>query len=186
LDNEEYGLVQLAKKGDVAAFESLVLRYERYVYNLALRVVSNPEDAQDLAQQAFIRAWLGLANFRGEARFSTWLYSIVTNLCYTRLPRIRRELAALDTDSEALNLPDERQDPEGIVLAAGTIQNVQSAFEVLPESYRLLVTLRHLQEMSYDEIAEVTGMPLGTVKTGIFRARKLLREALEKEEVNYG
>lgn len=185
MDNEENLWVERARRGDAAAFESLVRKHERYVYNLALRVVCNPQDAQDIAQQAFVRAWRGLPQFRGEARFSTWLYRIVTNLCCNRLPRIRRELAALDPDEEALDLPDERQGPEGAALAEGTRRAVRAAFAALPESYRLLVTLRHLQEMSYEEIAQVTGMPLGTVKTGIFRARRLLREALEKEEVVY-
>jgi RNA polymerase sigma-70 factor, ECF subfamily len=133
-----------------------------------------------------VRAWQALPQFRGEARFSTWLYRIVTNQCCNRLPRIRRDLAALDPDEEALALPDQRQEPEGIEMASAARQAVQSAFAALPESYRLLVTLRHLQEMSYEEIAQVTGMPLGTVKTGIFRARRSLREALEKEEVFHG
>jgi RNA polymerase sigma-70 factor, ECF subfamily len=186
LDKDESWLIERARRGDAAAFENLVIRHERYVYNLALRVVCNPEDAQDIAQQAFVRAWQAMPQFRGEARFSTWLYRIVTNLCYNRLPRIRRELSALDPDENALALPDERQEPEGVVLAAGMRHAVQVAFAALPESYRLLVTLRHLQEMSYEEIAQVTGMPLGTVKTGIFRARRLLREALEKEERIYG
>jgi RNA polymerase sigma-70 factor, ECF subfamily len=185
LESDENWLIERARQGDAAAFERLVLQHERYVYNMALRVVSNPEDAQDIAQQSFVRAWQSLPQFRGEARFSTWLYRIVTNLCYSRLPRIRRELSALDTDENALGLPDERQGPESVVLAAGVRHAVQEAFAALPESYRLLVTLRHLQEMSYEEIAQVTGMPLGTVKTGIFRARRILRTALEKEEVVY-
>jgi RNA polymerase sigma-70 factor, ECF subfamily len=186
LDNEENWLIERARRGDTAAFERLVTRHERYVYNLALRVVGNPEDAQDIAQQSFVRAWQALPQFRGEAHFSTWLYRIVTNLCYTRLPRIRRELSALDPDEDAFSLSDERQEPESVALAGGVRRAVQVAFAALPESYRLLVTLRHLQELSYAEIAQVTGMPLGTVKTGIFRARRILREALEKEEVVYG
>lgn len=186
MENDESWLIEGARRGDIAAFERLVIRYESYVYNLALRVVSNPEDAQDIAQQSFVRVWKALPEFRGQARFSTWLYRIVTNLCYNRLPRIRRELAAMDPDENALSLPDERQGPEDLVMAAGMRQAFLQAFATLPESYRLLVTLRHLQEMSYEEIAQVTGMPLGTVKTGIFRARRLLRAVLEKEEVVYG
>lgn len=185
MPTEEDLLVSRARRGDATAFESLVRRYERYVYNLALRVVCNPDDAQDVAQQAFIRAWNALPQFRGESRFSTWLYRIVTNQCYNRLPSLRRELAALDPEDEAVWLPDERQDPESAVLTADLRRRLHGAFAALPESYRLLVTLRHLQDMTYEEIAQVTGMPLGTVKTGIFRARRLLREAVA-QEVEYG
>ena len=179
--NEEQ-LVAHAQAGDAAAFEELVRLHERYVYNLALRVVGNPEDAEDLAQQTFLRAWRALGSFRGESRFSTWLYRIVTNLCCNRLPRLRQELAALDPDDEALSLPDERQDVEAGLLTGALKARLHDAFRNLPESYRLLLTLRHLQGLSYDEIASAAGLPLGTVKTGIFRARRILRAALEQYE----
>lgn len=180
-------LVERAQRGDAAAFELLVRRYERYVYNLALRVVGSPEEAEDLAQCAFVRAWKALPRFRGEAKFSTWLYRIITNLCCSRLPQLRRELAALAPDDDALDLPDENQEPESGLAAAEARARIQAAFAGLPESYRLLVSLRHLQALSYEEIAQITGLPLGTVKTGIFRARRKLREAIiDEREVDYG
>lgn len=182
---DEVHIIERARQGDACAFEILVRRYERYVYNLALRVVRDPLDAEDIAQTAFVRAWRGLAGFRGQARFSTWLYRIVTNLCYNQLPHIKRELEILSTDDEADDLPDSTQTVEPGILSLEQKLLLQEALENLPDSYRLLLTLRHLQEMSYEEIAQVTGMPLGTVKTGIFRGRQKLKAALKSVEVEY-
>mgnify|MGYP001829173323 CR=1 FL=1 len=181
----EKQIVARAQQGDPAAFEALMDMHAQYVYNLALRVVQNPQEAEDLAQEAFLRAWRGLPAFRGQSKFSTWLYRIVTNLCYNQLPRIKRELASLAPDEEAIRLPDEYQSPEGGVLTAELRTHLHTIIEELPESYRLLITLRHLQGMSYKEISQVTDMPLGTVKTGIYRARQLLKTALENYEVEY-
>jgi RNA polymerase sigma-70 factor (ECF subfamily) len=139
-----------------------------------------------MAQQAFVRAWRGLPGFRGQSQFSTWLYRIVTNLCYSRLPRLRADLETLVNDDEALAFADERQEVETALLTAELRRSLQRAIEALPEGYRLLITLRHLQELTYEEIAQVTGMPLGTVKTGIFRARQRLKDTLEREEVCCG
>ncbi len=160
----------------------LVNTHAQYVFNLALRVLRDPQEAEDVAQESFLRAWQGLPGFRGEARFSTWLYRIVTNLCYNRLPALKQQLHALDTDDTALHLTDSRPHAEGIVLQRELQARLHEAIAGLPDSYRLLITLRHLQGMKYHEIAEVTGMPLGTVKTGIFRARRQLRAVLERYE----
>jgi RNA polymerase sigma-70 factor, ECF subfamily len=184
-DISEEQLIRHARQGDTDAFEVLVHRYERYVFNLAYRVLGDAAEADDLAQAAFYQAWRGLAGFRQQARFSTWLYRIATNLCYNRLPGLRADLTALVPDEEALDLPDERQEVERVILTEELRQILYQAIEDLPEGYRLLVTLRHLQELSYEEIAQVTALPLGTVKTGIFRARRLLREALEKADIFY-
>ena len=186
LNVNERILITRAQGGDPAAFEALVNQHARYVYNLALRLVHDPQEAENLSQEAFIRVWKGLPGFRGEARFTTWLYQIVTHLFYNRLPSLRTELAALDADEMAMNLPDERPMLEDQVLSHELRQALHSALENLPESYRLLLTLRHMQELSYEEIASVTGMPLGTVKTGIHRARQQLRLRLEIDEVVYG
>ena len=182
----ENEIVARAQQGDTAAFETLVDMHAKYVYNLALRVVQNPQEAEDLAQEAFLRAWRGLPAFRGQSKFSTWLYRIVTNLCYSYLPRIKRDLISLVPDEEAVRLPDVRLAPEERVLDTELRIHLHQVIEQLPESYRLLITLRHLQNLSYKEISQVTGMPLGTVKTGIFRARQRLKTALENYEVEYG
>jgi RNA polymerase sigma-70 factor (ECF subfamily) len=173
----EAELVRRAQRGETEAFAKLVTEHQRFVYNLALRSLGDAHEAEDVAQEAFVRAWQALSGFRGESRFQTWLYRIVVNLCFTRLPRLRRELAAL-SEEEALEIPSESfSDP-----AMGVEQAERRAFlfrqiEALPESYRLLVTLRFQQELSYEEIASIVNLPLGTVKIGIFRARQRLREA---------
>src|SRR3990172_256836 len=94
----ESELVRRAQAGDTEAFDALVTEHQQFVYNLALRAVSDPHEAEDIAQEAFVRAWLALPNFRGQAQFRTWLYRIVTNLCYNRLPNLRRSLADLGDD----------------------------------------------------------------------------------------
>lgn len=178
--DDEQRLIKLAQGGDAAAFEMLVEQHSIYVYNLALRVVKNPEEAEDMAQEAFLKAWRGLKSFRGNSKFSTWLYRIVTNVCYNRLPRLKRDLTDLPIESYAEDLPDDQLPVDMAYLSTELGAVIHQAIAELPESYSLLISLRHLQGMDYNEIANVTEMPLGTVKTGIFRARKLLRESLKE------
>ena len=173
----ETTLVHRARSGDRDAFAALVDRHGVYVYNLALRLVGQPQEAEDLAQEAFVRAWRALPGFRAEAQFRTWLYRIVTNLCYNRLPRLRADLDSLPPDASA-QLPDAAPGVERQLVNAELQDALRAAIAGLPPGYRLLITLRHLQGLSYEEIAVAADMPLGTVKTGIFRARRLLREAL--------
>jgi len=175
-------LVRRAQAGDAEAFSALVLEHQQFVYNLALRVVGDADEAEDLAQEAFVRAWLAVPNFRGQARFRTWLYRIITNLCCNRLPRLRRDLLALG-DEEAADRPGEPEgDPASSVEADERRAFLHREIAALPESYRLVVSLRYQQEMSYDEIAVALSLPVGSVKTGLFRARARLREALRKFE----
>ncbi|MCP4360876.1 MAG: sigma-70 family RNA polymerase sigma factor [Chloroflexi bacterium] len=181
VSEDETTLIRQAQAGNPTAFEALVNQYAPLVYNLALRTLNNRQEAEDIAQETFVRAWKGLPTFRAESRLGTWLYRITTNLCYNRLPRLKSELAALDAD-EVIDLQDERPSVEGILAAEELVVQVYTAVDNLPESYRLLISLRHRQGMSYKEIAQVTQMPLGSVKTGIFRARKLLREMLTMVE----
>ncbi len=175
-------LVQQAQAGDTEAFSALVVEHQLFAYNLALRVVGNAQEAEDIAQEAFVRAWLALPNFRGQAQFRTWLYRIVTNLCCNRVPRLRRELLAMSEEA-ALQIPDETDaNPAFSVEAAERRKFLHQQIEALPESYRLVVTLRFQQELSYEEIASVLSLPVGTVKTGLFRARARLRQALRAFE----
>jgi len=180
--SEERELIRRAQQGETAAFETLVQQHAPFVYNLALRTLNDAHEAEDMAQETFVRAWQALPQFQARAQFRTWLYRIVTNLCYNRLPQLKRELAALDPAEEVV-LSDGRQAVERELLTAELRRQIFTAIDNLPQSYRLLVTLRHLQELSYQEIAEVTEMPLGTVKTGIFRARQMLQERLREWRV---
>lgn len=184
MEAREQQLVQRAQARDAEAFGELVMLHQTFVYNLALRAVNDPHEAEDLAQEALVRAWLALPNFRGQAQFKTWLYRIVMNVCWNRLPRLRRDLLALG-DEALLEVPAEQWDtPEAGYEAEERRAFLHQHIEQLPESYRLLVVLRFQQELSYEEIANVVSLPLGTVKTGLFRARARLREALRVVEVS--
>lgn len=177
-DETDGELVRRAQAGEQEAFGALVLAHQQFVYNLAWRALDDPHEAEDVAQEAFVRAWLALPNFRAQAQFRTWLYRIVTNLCYNRLPRLRRELTALG-DAEMTDWPDTAQtDPAAEVESAERRAHLYEAMDRLPESYRLLVLLRFQQGLAYEEIAMVTSLPLGTVKTGLHRARAKLKDAL--------
>lgn len=185
-EEQEEALIRRAQAGDQHAFAELVLAHQCFVYNLALRGTGDACEAEDIAQEAFLRAWQGLPGFRCQAQFRTWLYRIVVNLCYNRLPHLKQELAALQLDevdrlpeAEAEGLPGWRPpSPEASLDAAEQRRFVQRQVEGLPDSYRVLILLRFQQGLAYEEIAEVMSLPLGTVKTGLFRARQQLRQAL--------
>jgi len=172
-------LVRRAQAGDSDAFSKLVLEHQRFVFNLALRALSDPQDAEDLSQEAFLRAWSGLPRFRRKARFQTWLYRIVVNLCYNRMPRLSRELAQMgDEEVDFIEETRSTHSPAAALNASELREYLYGQIDALPESQRLLITLRFQGDLSYAEISQIVDMPLGTVKTGIFRARKKLREAL--------
>lgn len=173
-------LIQRAQKGNHDAFAALVDEHQRYIYNLALRVVKDENEALDLAQETFVRAWMALPNFKGQSQFRTWLYRIVTNLCYNRLPNLRRSLNDLGDDVME-NIPETDSsfdNPAHEFESNETRSYLHQAIERLDENYRLLITMRYQNELSYEEIASTLNLPLGTVKTGIFRAKAQLRNAL--------
>jgi len=174
-------LIKRAQKGDHEAFALLVTEHQRYVYNLALRVLKNEEEALDLAQETFVRAWTAFPNFRGQSQFRTWLYRIVTNLCYNRLPNLRRSLNDLGDDviSEIPETDIAFDNPAHGSESRELRSYLHKAIEELDENYRLLISLRYQSELSYEEIANTLNLPLGTVKTGLFRAKEKLRLALE-------
>lgn len=175
MDNE-HSLIQRAQKGDHDAFAELVDEHQRYVYNLALRVVKDENEALDLTQDAFVRAWTALPNFKGQSQFRTWLYRIVTNLCYNRLPNLRRSLNDLG-DNVMEEIPD-FDNPADQLESTETRKYLYQAIDRLDENYRLLIALRYQHELSYEEISSTLNLPLGTVKTGIFRAKEQLRKSL--------
>jgi RNA polymerase sigma-70 factor, ECF subfamily len=181
MPDTEQQLIQRAQKGNHDAFAALVTEHQRYVYNLALRVLKNEEEALDLAQETFVRAWTALPNFRGQSQFRTWLYRIATNLCYNRLPHLRRSLNELG-DDVIVELPDTKMpfdNPAQDVESRELRSYLHQAIDRLDENYRLLISLRYQNELSYEEIAMMLNLPLGTVKTGLFRAKEQLRRTLE-------
>jgi RNA polymerase sigma-70 factor (ECF subfamily) len=181
MSGSETTLLQKAQKGDQDAFAALVDAHQRYVFNLALRVVKDENEALDLTQETFVRAWTALPNFKGQSKFRTWLYRIITNLCYNRLPQLRRSLNDLG-DDVMQDLPETGSafsDPVHEFESVETREHLHQAIDQLDEHYRLLITLRYQNELSYEEIAGLLNLPLGTVKTGLFRAKERLRIALE-------
>lgn len=184
MEPKEREWLQKAQKGDADAFGALVTLHERFVYNLAYRTLGSVEDAQDVTQEAFVRAWMALPGFRKEAQFRTWIYRIVLNLCLNRAPRLRRDLAAL-TETEFSDSPEPASRAADILSgleAEEGRKTLQREISRLPESQRLLVTLRYQDDLSYEEIASLVNLPLGTVKTGLFRAKERLRQALALQE----
>jgi RNA polymerase sigma-70 factor (ECF subfamily) len=176
----ERDLVRRAQEGDNGAFSELVLSHQQFAYNVALRAVNNNQDAEDIVQEAFVRAWRSLSRFRLEARFKTWLYRIVMNLCYNQLPRLRREPEMLDEDQEGKWNTDNGKmgDPVSSLESKEILDLVQRQIQNLPGKYQIMLLLRIQENCSYAEISEIMDLPLGTVKTGLFRARKRLKEAV--------
>ena len=172
----EHSLIQRAQKGDQDAFALLVEEHQRYIYNLALRMLKDENEALDLTQETFVRAWTALPNFRGQSQFRTWLYRITTNLSYNRLPNLRRSLNDLGDDVME-EIPD-FANPAREFESTESRRHLYQAVEHLDENYRLLIALRYQHELSYEEIASTLNLPLGTVKTGIFRAKEQLRKSL--------
>jgi len=176
-------IIERAIAGDPHAFAQLVKEHQLFLYNLALRAVSNSQEAQDVTQETFIRAWKGIKNFRGESGFRTWLYRILMNLCYDRYHRLYVEKNHLSIENEDLEIP------VGSMLDHISDQSelrefIHQQLNKLPEVYRLVLSLRFQQDLSYQEISEVMEMPIGTVKTTIFRAKAQLKELLvSKQEV---
>lgn len=181
----EDDLVRLAQEGQAAAFEALVERHQARVYSLALRLTGNPHDAFDMAQEALLKAFLSLPSFRGQSAFSTWLHRITTNVCLDEMrKRGRRPLLAVereDDDAPPRVHPDPAPGPEAEALRREERRAIERAIAALPEEFRVPLVLRDLQGFSYEEIADLTGLPLGTVKSRIHRARLQLRERLAPE-----
>ena len=176
--NHEQALIQRARNGDQDAFAALVDEHQRYVYNLAWRVVKDENEALDLTQETFVRAWTALPNFKGQSQFRTWLYRITTNLCYNRLPNLRRSLNDLGDDVMEDIPESDSNNPAHEFESAETRSRLYQAIDDLDANYKILVTLRYQNELSYEEIATTLNLPLGTVKNGIFRAKDQLRKSL--------
>jgi len=176
VEQDDTLLVAASKNGDQDAFSLLVLRYQRRVFNLVFRMLQNYEEACEITQETFLAAWQGLPAFRGEARFTTWLYRIAYNCSLKQLDTRKREQAlqaALQSEQE----DEERQSAHLTQLDHQEL--VQEQLSQLPPKYRIVLILRHLQDMTYEEMAEVLTMPIGTIKTHLFRARNLLKERLQ-------
>ena len=176
----EQELVRAAAGGDTEAFERLVETYENKIYTLALRMSGSPDDAGDIAQEAFLAAWRGLPAFRGEAGFATWLYRMASNDAIDELRRQRKQRGELSLDDEELGLDavDAGPGPQDAAEGEEVRSAVAAGLGALSEGHRQVLVLRELQGLSYEEIAAVLAVDLGTVKSRISRARSALRKIL--------
>lgn len=178
-------LVERVQRGDKAAFNLLVKKYQHKVVNLVARYVNNPGDVPDVAQEAFIKAYRALPTFRGESAFYTWLYRIAVNTAKNYLTSQGRRPPSSDVEAdeaesygggEALQ---EVSTPENLALTDEIKRTVFSAIEALPEDLRTAITLREMEGLSYEEIAEIMDCPVGTVRSRIFRAREAIDKKLQ-------
>ena len=177
---QEAQIVRRVLQGDVNAFERLVTEYEKAVYAIAQRMTGNAEDAADMTQETFIKAYNSLQSFRGDSKFSVWLYRIASNVCLDFLrSRSRKPTVSLSVEDDEgeegqLDIADESQSPELLMERGLTRDAVRRGLDTLPPDYRQILLLREIQGLSYDEIAAVLEIEVGTVKSRIFRARKRL------------
>lgn len=180
-------LVEAFQAGDVSAFDLLVSRWDRKIQGAVYRVVGQSEDVRDIAQEAFLKAYRALPLFKREAKFSSWLYQIALNLCRDRLRRRRRSLAevSLDLLSENGGSPLATGGPSAmdLVEAREISQTVGAAVWALPEEQREVIVLKEYQGLTFQEIADVLGLPVSTVKTRLYRGLGLLRECLEQKGI---
>jgi RNA polymerase sigma-70 factor (ECF subfamily) len=185
LDQLENRLTKLALKGDQQAFAEIVDLYKDKIFHLAYRMLNNRHEAEDVVQETFLRVFKNLDRYDPNQKFSTWIYRIGTNLCIDRL-RKRKPTYSLDADmndQEGLDgyslIPSVDQTPESELLMSVTKQLVYNAIDSLPSKYKSVMILRYLQELSLQEISDVLGMPVTTIKTRVHRGREFLRKKLE-------
>ena len=184
-NNNDKELVKRAQKGDKVAFDALVTKYHLKVVNLVMRFVKDSDDAQDVAQEAFIKAYRGLKNFRGDSAFYTWLYRIAINSAKNYLVSQSRKTPTYAVDIadaehiESATALKEYATPEGNMLTSEIEATVYQAIKELPDDLKTAITLRELEGMTYDEIALVMECPIGTVRSRIFRARESIDKHLK-------
>ena len=177
-------LVEKARRGDQSAFEQLVLDNQNRVYSLALRLCGNREEAADLSQEAFVKAWQGLSAFQGESSYATWVYRLTTNVCIDHLRRKKRReevepAVSLDDENSGWAEPADRaSDPQLLLEKSERGRALARGLEQLPDWQRRVLVLRELSGLSYQEISDALDIDLGTVKSRIARARLALRKIL--------
>lgn len=187
MQEPSHHLLSRCIQGDSDAFAQLAAQQQSYVYNLAYNLLGEAEDARDLAQEALLRAWQRLPSFRGEARFTTWLYRLVVNLGLNRIARRRRRVTEVPLNDFSLaDPPHSSIDPQRMYEAAERREAIWKMVDMLPAKYRAVLSLYYQHERTYEEMAQILGLPLNTVKTHLSRARQMLAARLSelKEEHN--
>jgi RNA polymerase sigma-70 factor (ECF subfamily) len=189
LTDAEKLLLKRSQQGDVAAFEQLIAKHQTLAYNVAYRILGNEEDAKDATQEALIKVFRNINKFKGDASFGTWLYRIVVNSCNDYIRKHRKVVTysidnEIETDEGTMKkeLADESPGPELAYETKDMQKIVQTALGKLPEANRIVVVLRDIQGFSYDEIAQMIEVPVGTVKSRINRGRDMLKNLLTSDQ----
>lgn len=191
-DNEK-ALVERAKSGDIEAFEKLIEGCQKKVFNIAFRMIGNYDDANELAQEVFLKAFRSIKKFKGDSLFSTWIYKVTANVCLDEIRRRKNKfIYSLDEEVEygdgelKRQIPDNAPTPD-VEVEINEIKNVvNKSIQELPKDYKSIIILRDIQGLSYDEISKIFDCPEGTVKSRINRARQALKKILQgkKELLN--
>ena len=185
MKQEDIALIARARQGDERAYGALLEKYERAVFSICLRMVRNRDLAADLAQESFIKVFSMLERYNPAYAFSSWLFKITSNLCIAHLRRRRVETYAMDDPIDGEKGEIQRQyespdpNPHEQLVTSEKMKRLNDAIEQLPEHYRIMLILRHQENLSYEEIAQSLEIPLGTVKARIHRAREMLRSGLK-------
>lgn len=185
MKKEDAELVKRAKAGDGKAYDALILLYKDAVYGVVYRMVHNKQEAEDLTQEAFIKAYNSINSFNENYAFSTWLFKIATNNCIDFFRKRKLKTHSMDQtirykdDEIKQEYADTDRMADKELLADEKTKLIKQAIDALPEKYKTAIELRHHQEKSYDEIAQLLNLPLGTVKARIFRAREMLKKSLK-------
>lgn len=180
-------LIERLRNRDEAAFEEFVSQFERSIYNLALRQIGHPQDAQDITQEVFLRIYRSITNFRADAKLSTWVYQITLNACVdltrrrVRHPELPLVVQNEDGDEAMLDTPDETYAPEPLYERTALREQIADGLQKLSDEYRKILILRDVNGLSYDEIGQVLALPEGTVKSRLFRARDRLAAILRDD-----
>jgi RNA polymerase sigma factor (sigma-70 family) len=178
-------LIKKALEGNERAYKTLLERHKDAVFHIIVKIVRSQEEARDLVQETFMKAFSSLASYNFQYRFTTWLYKIAANNCIDFLRKKRLDALSLDQpvvtkDGEVtFELPDWTYSPEADLASKQKSLSIDQAIDSLPEKYREVIVFRHKQDKSYEEIAQILGIPVGTVKARIFRARELLKKKLK-------
>lgn len=190
MNNEEI-LIKKCKKGDLDAFETLIKNHQKRAYNIALKMLKNPEDAMDISQEAFIKVFKYIDSYNNKSSFSTWIYRIVINTCLDYIKKNKNNVLYLDepinTDDGSIKreITDNKNNPEKILEKKINNEDINKAISMLKVKHRMIIILRDIQGFSYEEISKMLNLPLGTVKSRVKRARENLRKIiLEKVEQN--
>ena len=181
--SQEREIVLRCQKGDADAMGTLIIQYQHWVYNIAYGMLGHHQDAEDVAQDAFLSAWENIGKFQFRSRFSTWLYRIVKNKCLNHIDQYqRRKTDPTEIDDSQPWVPLDTVTPEEEALRTEEKNIVHAALAKLKDSHREILVLRELRDLSYEEISEILGCTLGRVKSRLHEARKALKEELERVE----